>query len=106
MLIFLQYIILTLITIVPVILAVAFYTVAERRIMARMQKRQGPNVVGIQGILQPFADALKLIIKESAIPQKAHSSLFILAPCLTLFLSLLSWAVIPISGNTDFSFIS
>jgi NADH-quinone oxidoreductase subunit H len=87
----------SLIIIVPVLIAVAFFTLLERKIMAGIQRRRGPNVVGILGVLQPFADGLKLLIKETIIPSKANKVIFILAPILTLFLSFLNYTVIPFS---------
>jgi NADH-ubiquinone oxidoreductase chain 1 len=66
--------------IVPILLGVAFMTIIERRILAAMQRRVGPNIVGVFGVLQPFADALKLVIKETIIPAQATKSLFYLAP--------------------------
>lgn len=63
--------------------------------MAAVQRRRGPNVVGVYGLLQPFADALKLVVKETNIPSTSNSFLFIFAPILSLFLSLSNWAVIP-----------
>jgi NADH-quinone oxidoreductase subunit H len=86
-----------LIILVPMLLSVAFLTVFERKVMAAMQKRKGPNVVGIFGLLQAFADALKLLVKEPVIPSPANKFLFIAAPIYILFLSLLGWAVIPFS---------
>jgi NADH-quinone oxidoreductase subunit H len=80
---------------VPVIIAVAYLTYAERKVMAAMQLRQGPMVVGPFGLLQPIADAFKLIGKETIIPSGANRTLFILAPMLTFVLSLVAWAVIP-----------
>jgi len=80
---------------VPVLLTVAFVTVAERKTMASMQRRLGPNVVGYYGLLQAFADALKLIIKEYISPTQANLVLFFLGPIITLIFSLLGYAVIP-----------
>jgi len=84
-----------LIVLVPVLLAVAFMTIIDRKVMGSMQRRVGPNVVGYYGVLQPFADALKLVVKEQVIPSQATKSLFFLAPLLTLIFSLLGWGVIP-----------
>jgi|SRR3990167_8056391 len=80
----------SLIIIVPVLISVAFFTLLERKIMASIQRRRGPNVVGILGVLQPFADGLKLLIKETIIPSKANKIIFILAPILALFLSFIT----------------
>ena len=94
-----------LVVIVPVLLAVAFMTIIERKQLAAMQRRVGPDTVGIYGILQPFADALKLILKETVIPAQANKIIFYLAPVLSLGLSLLGWAVIPFGqGLTLFDF--
>ena len=84
-----------LIVLVPVLMTVAFITLAERKVMAAMQRRVGPNAVGVWGILQPFADALKLLFKEIIIPRQANSFLFVLGPCITLIFALLGWAIIP-----------
>jgi len=80
---------------VPVLLTVAFVTVAERKTMASMQRRLGPNIVGYYGLLQAFADALKLILKEYVSPTQANIVLFFLGPVITLIFSLLGYAVIP-----------
>ncbi|WP_225764733.1 NADH-quinone oxidoreductase subunit NuoH [Inquilinus sp. Marseille-Q2685] len=81
--------------VLPLIIAVAYLTYAERKVMAAMQLRQGPMVVGPFGLLQPIADGLKLLSKETIIPSGANRMLFILAPMITFFLSLVAWAVIP-----------
>ncbi len=80
---------------VPALLAVAYVTVAERKTMASMQRRLGPNVVGYYGLLQAFADALKLLLKEYVAPTQANIVLFFLGPVITLIFSLLGYAVIP-----------
>jgi NADH:ubiquinone oxidoreductase subunit H len=74
--------------IVPVLLSVAYLTLAERKIMGAMQQRNGPNVVGFLGLLQPLADGLKLLLKETVIPTNANTFSFVFAPVLTLLLSL------------------
>lgn len=81
--------------IIPILLSVAFMTIIERKILAAMQRRLGPTDVGYFGIMQPFADALKLILKESVIPAQSNKILFYLAPVVTLVFSLLGWAIIP-----------
>jgi NADH-ubiquinone oxidoreductase chain 1 len=80
---------------VPALLAIAYVTVAERKTMASMQRRLGPNVVGYYGLLQAFADALKLLLKEYVAPTQANIILFFLGPVITLIFSLLGYAVIP-----------
>jgi NADH-quinone oxidoreductase subunit H len=90
-----------LILIVPLLIAIAYFTLAERKILASIQRRKGPNVVGAFGILQPLADGLKLFVKETILPSNADIILFILAPILTFFLSLISWVIIPF-GNGMF----
>lgn len=84
-----------LLIVVPMLLTVAFVTVAERKTMASMQRRLGPNIVGYYGLLQAFADALKLLLKEYVSPTQANIVLFFLGPIITLIFSLLGYAVIP-----------
>ena len=84
-----------LIIVVPLLVAVAYFTLAERKVIASMQRRRGPNVVGMWGLLQPLADGLKLLIKETIFPSNSNVIIFILAPVITFLLSLLGWAVIP-----------
>jgi NADH-quinone oxidoreductase subunit H len=81
--------------VIVVLIGVAYFTLAERKIMGTIQRRKGPNVVGFQGLLQPLADGLKLFVKESILPSNANKALFILAPMLTFGLSLMGWVVIP-----------
>jgi len=82
--------------ILPVILMVALFTLLERKVWASIQLRRGPNVVGILGLFQPIADALKLILKETIIPGLSNLFLFVMAPVITFMISLLSWGIIPI----------
>jgi len=89
--------------ILPALLAVAYVTVAERKTMASMQRRLGPNVVGYYGLLQAFADALKLLLKEYVAPTQANLFLFFLGPVITLVFSLLGYAVIPYAPGLSIS---
>ena len=84
-----------ILVVVPALLTVAFVTIAERKTMASMQRRLGPNIVGYYGLLQAFADALKLLLKEYVGPTQANLILFFLGPIITLIFSLLGYAVIP-----------
>jgi NADH-quinone oxidoreductase subunit H len=84
---------------VPVLIAVAYLTYAERKVLAAIQLRRGPNVVGPFGLLQPFADAIKMLTKETVIPSGANRVLFIMAPMLTFVLAMLAWAVIPVNDG-------
>lgn len=86
--------------VVFLLVAVAFFTLAERKVMGAIQRRSGPNIVGFLGLLQPVADGLKLIIKEIIIPKRANAKLFLLAPYIAFVLSLIGWAVVPFGpGN-------
>jgi NADH-quinone oxidoreductase subunit H len=81
---------------VPLLIGVAYLTYAERKVLAAMQLRKGPNVVGPFGLAQPFADALKMMMKETIIPTGSNRFLFLMAPMLTFALAMLAWAVIPV----------
>ena len=85
--------------IVPLLVAVAYLTYFERKVIASMQLRKGPNVVGPFGLLQPLADGAKLFIKETILPSGANKILFAMAPMLTFILSLIAWAVIPFDAG-------
>lgn len=88
-------ILVVLLVVIPILMVVAFTTVAERKTMASMQRRLGPNIVGYYGLLQAFADALKLLLKECVSPTQANLVLFFIGPLVTLIFSLLGYAVIP-----------
>jgi NADH-quinone oxidoreductase subunit H len=92
-------VLLILFIVVPLLGAVAYLTYAERKVMAAMQLRRGPNVVGPFGLFQPIADGLKLLFKETIIPTGANRVVFVAAPMLTFILSLVAWAVIPFGSG-------
>lgn len=85
---------------VPLLIAVAYFTLVERKVLAAMQRRNGPNVVGVYGILQPLSDGFKLLLKEFIKPSSANTTIFIIAPLLTFTLSMMGWAVIPFSKHS------
>ncbi|MCB0537839.1 MAG: NADH-quinone oxidoreductase subunit NuoH [Bacteroidetes bacterium] len=85
-----------LLMLIPLLIGIAYLTLIERKVIASMQRRKGPNVVGFFGLLQPFADAAKLLIKETLLPSVANRVIFLLAPIVTLFLSLLGWGAMPV----------
>ncbi|MGL9718394.1 MAG: NADH-quinone oxidoreductase subunit NuoH [Wolbachia sp.] len=86
---------------VPLLLSVAYLVYFERKVIGAIQLRHGPSVVGPFGLLQPFADAIKLLIKEPIIPFRANTILFIMAPMLTFILALIAWAVIPFGATEN-----
>merc|ERR1712072_140902 len=89
--------------IVPLLIAIAYATLAERKVMGAIQRRRGPNIVGWIGLLQPLADGLKLLVKETILPTSANPSLFYFAPILAFGVSLLGWAVIPFAHGGVFT---
>jgi NADH-quinone oxidoreductase subunit H len=89
-----------LVIILPILISVAYLTLLERKIMASIQRRRGPNTVGVIGLLQPFADGLKLMIKEILFPIKANKILFLTAPVIFLGLSLMNWSIMPFKANS------
>ena len=82
----------------PLLIVVAYYTYAERKIIASMQCRLGPNVVGPKGLFQPFADGIKLFFKEIIVPANSNKFLFLLAPVITFTVAFAAWAVIPFNS--------
>src|ERR1700733_11529160 len=84
---------------VPLLIGVAYLTYAERKVLAAIQLRKGPNVVGPFGLWQPFADAIKMLTKETIIPTGSNRALFLMAPMLTFGLAMIAWAVIPVNNG-------
>ena len=84
-----------LIIVVPLLISVAYFTLAERKILGAIQRRRGPNVVGVYGLLQPLSDGFKLLVKETVIPSTANKFIFIISPIITFVISLMGWAIIP-----------
>nr|ABQ11851.1 NADH dehydrogenase subunit 1 [Sympagella nux] len=90
----------TIITFLPILLTIAFLTLIERKILGSTQIRKGPNIVGFFGLLQPIADAIKLIIKENIKPHKANYILFTLSPIISISLAFTAWSLIPLHNNS------
>ena len=99
---FLKFLLLSLLTLVPIIMSVAFFTIFERKVMASVQRRKGPSNIGIFGILQPFADGLKLLLKEISIPFNSNFFFFVLSPFFSFFVSLICWIAIPFNYDNYF----
>jgi NADH-quinone oxidoreductase subunit H len=89
-----------LLKIILLLIAVAYFTIAERKVMAAIQRRKGPNVVGIWGLLQPIADGAKLVFKELLVPTRADAYIFLIAPIMILVLSILNWSILPTGLTT------
>ncbi|MDP7391342.1 MAG: NADH-quinone oxidoreductase subunit NuoH [Alphaproteobacteria bacterium] len=92
-------VILIVLIVTPILLSVAYLTLAERKVIGWMQYRKGPNVVGPFGLLQPLADGAKLFLKETIVPSGSNRIIFVLAPMITFILSLIAWAVIPFNSG-------
>lgn len=92
-----------LLSLLGTLISVAYYTLVERKVLAAMQRRRGPNIVGFFGLLQPLADGLKLIAKEGIVPTLSIVSVYLVAPVISLVLSFLGWSVLPIFNNNPIS---
>lgn len=88
-----------LVIIVFVLISVAYFTLAERKILGSIQRRRGPNVVGVFGLLQPLSDGFKLLVKETVLPSSSNKIIFFLSPIITFVISLMGWAIIPYNHN-------
>ncbi len=95
----LEIILLFIVMIIPLLLAIAFFTVLERQLMAAIQRRQGPNIVGFYGLFQAITDGLKLLVKESILPKSANVLIFIFSPVFTFGLAMAGWLVIVVGEN-------
>ena len=89
--------------IIPLLISVAYFTIAERKLMGSIQRRRGPNVIGFLGLLQPLADGLKLFVKETILPSNSNLKIFLIAPVTSFVLSLVGWAVIPLNETVVIS---
>ena len=92
--------------VLPLLISVAYFTIAERKLMGSIQRRRGPNVIGFLGLLQPLADGLKLFVKETILPSNSNMYMFLLAPVISFVLSLIGWAVIPLTESVVISDIN
>jgi NADH-quinone oxidoreductase subunit H len=92
--------------ILPLLIAVAYFTLVERKVLGAIQRRRGPNVIGAYGLLQPLADGFKLLVKETVLPSNSNKFIFILSPIITFVISLMGWAVIPFTKFSVYSDIN
>jgi len=99
----LLHIILYISTFLFLLIGIAYLTLLERKIMGSIQRRKGPNIVGIFGLLQPFADGIKLLFKETILPSNSNMVLFICSPLFTFFCSIMIWMVVPFSDGIVYS---
>ena len=95
-----------LILIVPILISVAYFTLAERKILGAIQRRRGPNVIGVYGLLQPLADGFKLFVKESILPTTSDEVIFYISPIISFVISLMGWSIIPYGKYSTLSEIS
>jgi NADH-quinone oxidoreductase subunit H len=92
--------------IVPLLISVAYFTLAERKVLGAIQRRRGPNVVGVYGLLQPLADVLKLFVKEAIVPSNSNKALFQASPVITFLVSLVGYTIIPFDKFSVFADIN
>jgi NADH-quinone oxidoreductase subunit H len=92
-----------LIIIVPLLISVAYFTLAERKILGAIQRRRGPNVIGVFGLLQPLSDGLKLFVKEAIFPSNSNQFIFKISPIITFLVSLMGYAIIPFDKYSVFA---
>ena len=89
-----------LILVILLLISVAYFTLAERKLLAVIQRRRGPNVIGVYGLLQPLSDGLKLLVKEIILPSNSNQTLFLIAPMLTFIISLLSSSLLSLDTSS------
>lgn len=95
-----------LILIVPILISVAYFTLAERKILGAIQRRRGPNVIGVYGLLQPLADGFKLFVKESVLPSNSDELIFYVSPLISFVISLMGWIIIPYEKHSTMAEIT
>jgi len=100
---YLQLLIKILVIVVPLLISVAYFTLAERKILGAIQRRRGPNVQGFFGLTQPLSDGFKLLVKEAVMPSSSNSVVFLLSPMLTFIISIICWSMLPYSEHGVFA---